>query len=67
MDSGFDKHSDHLAWMCPKSDFKPFSQTGLTSIDPDNFGTLVDLHRELIETLPGTERSVFTIEGRRNT
>ena len=62
MDSGFDKHSDHLTWMCPKGDFKRFSQTGLTSINPENFGRLVDLHRELIETLPGTERSVFTIE-----
>lgn len=62
MDSGFDKHSDHLAWMCPKGDFKRFSQTGLTSINPENFGRLVDLHRELIETVPGTERSVFTIE-----
>ncbi|CAL8578068.1 hypothetical protein XPA_003869 [Xanthoria parietina] len=60
--STFEKHSDHLAWMCPKGEFKRFSQTGLASINPENFGRLVDLHRELLETLPGTERSVFTIE-----
>ena len=62
MDSTFDKHSDHLAWMCPKGEYKRFSQTGLASIHPSNFAKLVALHRELIETLPGTERSVFTIE-----
>ena len=60
--STFDKHSDHLGWMCPKGDFKRFSQTGLASINPENFSKLVDLHQELLETLPGTERSVFTIE-----
>ena len=60
--STFEKHSDHLSWMCHKRDFKRFSQTGLTSINPENFGKLVDLHQELIETVPGTERSVFTIE-----
>ncbi|KAL8724367.1 MAG: hypothetical protein Q9166_007988 [cf. Caloplaca sp. 2 TL-2023] len=60
--STFEKHSDHLAWMCPKGEFKRFSQTGLASINPENFGRLVDLHQELLETLPGTERSVFTIE-----
>ena len=60
--STFEKHSDHLSWMCPKGDFKRFSQTGLTSINPENFTRLVDLHQELIKTLPGTERSVFTIE-----
>ena len=62
LSSTFDKHSDHLAWMCPKGEFKRFSQTGLVSISPENFSKLVDLHRELVETVPGTERSVFTIE-----
>ncbi|KAL8750829.1 MAG: hypothetical protein Q9184_006276 [Pyrenodesmia sp. 2 TL-2023] len=60
--STFDKHSDHLGWMCPKGDFKRFSQTGLKSINPEHFCRLVDLHGELSETLPGTERSVFSIE-----
>ncbi len=60
--STFDKHSDHLSWTCVKGDYKRFSLTGLQSINPENFGRLVDLHRELLETLPGTERSVFTIE-----
>ncbi|KAL9010708.1 MAG: hypothetical protein Q9173_004390 [Seirophora scorigena] len=60
--STFDKHSDHLSWMCSTGDFKRFSQTGLRSINPENFHKLVDLHKELVETLPGTERSVFTIE-----
>ena len=60
--STFDKHSDHVDGMCSKGDFKRFSQTGLPSINPENFGKLVELHQELIETVPGTERSVFTIE-----
>ena len=60
--STFDKHSDHLGWMLPKGDFKRFSQTGLASIDPKNVSQLVDLHRDLLETLPGTERSVFSLE-----
>ena len=60
--STFETHSDHLGWMCSKGDFKRFSQTGLASINPENFAALVDLHRELLETLPGTERSAFTIE-----
>ena len=60
--SNFECHSDHLAWMCSKGDFKRFSQTGLESIDPENFGRLVNLHRELVESLPDTARSVFTLE-----
>ncbi|KAL9593410.1 MAG: hypothetical protein Q9219_007566 [cf. Caloplaca sp. 3 TL-2023] len=58
----FEDHSDHLGWMCPKGEFKRFSQTGLTTIDPENFTKLVDLHENLVETLPDTQRSVFTIE-----
>ncbi|KAG8526328.1 uncharacterized protein KY384_000321 [Bacidia gigantensis] len=60
--SNFEEHSDHLGWMCPKGEYKRFSQTGLVGINPANFARLVDLHRELLETIPGTERSVFTIE-----
>ncbi|KAL9030053.1 MAG: hypothetical protein Q9196_001789 [Gyalolechia fulgens] len=60
--STFENHSDHLNWMCHKGDFKRFSQTGLHSINPDHFEKLVNLHQELLDTLPGTERSVFTIE-----
>ena len=48
--------------MCPKGESKRFSRTGLTRTNPKNFGILVDLHRELIETLPGADRSMFTIE-----
>jgi len=48
--------------MCPKGDFKRFSQTRLLSINPENFGKLIELHQELLETVSGTERSVFTIE-----
>ncbi|KAI9683797.1 MAG: hypothetical protein M1822_005987 [Bathelium mastoideum] len=62
MDSTFEKHSDHLAWMCPKGEFKRFSQTGLSSINPENFVRLVELHKRLLDTYPGTERSVFTLE-----
>ena len=60
--STFERHSDHLGWMCPKGDFKRISQTGLVSINPENFARLVELHRQLIETLPGADRSIFTIE-----
>lgn len=60
--STFEEHSDHLSWMCPKGEFKRFSQTGLASINPKKFAALVDLHAELLQTVPGTERSVFTIE-----
>ena len=60
--STFEEHSDHLGWMCPKGDFKRFSQTGLASIHPENFGRLVQLHRDLLEKFPDTKRSVFTIE-----
>ncbi|KAL8716457.1 MAG: hypothetical protein Q9220_000364 [cf. Caloplaca sp. 1 TL-2023] len=60
--SNFEKHSDHLSWMCHTGDFKRFSQTGLSTINPRNFSRLVNLHRELLDTVPGTERSVFTIE-----
>ncbi|KAL9003412.1 MAG: hypothetical protein Q9188_003717 [Gyalolechia gomerana] len=42
--STFESHSDHLSWMCYKGDFKRFSQTGLRSINPDNFERLVHLH-----------------------
>ena len=61
-DSTFVEHSDHLAWMCPKGEYKRFSQTGLNSIHSENFERLVDLHCELLKTCPGTERSVFTLE-----
>ncbi|KAI9653999.1 MAG: hypothetical protein M1821_006860 [Bathelium mastoideum] len=57
----FEKHSDHLAWMCPKGEFKRFSQTGLSSINPEHFVRLVELHKRLLDTYPGTERSVFTL------
>ena len=60
--STFENHSDHLGWMCVEGDFKRFSQTGLETINPRNFETLVGLHEELLQTIPGTEKSVFTIE-----
>ena len=60
--STFEKHSEHLAWMCGKGDYKRLSQIGLTDINPENFAALVRLHAELLDTVPGTERSVFTIE-----
>ncbi|KAI9698854.1 MAG: hypothetical protein M1820_007361 [Bogoriella megaspora] len=62
MDSTFAKHSDHLGWMCPKGEFKRFSQTGMAGLNAKNFAKLVELHRELLETCPGAERTVFTLE-----
>ena len=62
MDSTFLTHSDHLDWMLPKGEFKRFSQTGMKSINPENFVKLVNLHQNLLDTVPGTERSVFTLE-----
>ena len=61
-ESTFECHSDHLNWMCSKGEFKGFSQTGLQSMNAEHFARLVDLHRELIESCPDTERSVFTLE-----
>ena len=58
----FETRSDHLAHLCEKGDFKRFSQTGLTSFSPQQFVKTVDLHRELLDTHPGSERSSFTFE-----
>ena len=59
--STFDRHSDHLSRMYPRGDFKRSSQTQLTSINPTNFGKLVDLYRGLVEMLPDAGRSAFTL------
>ncbi|MCJ1311794.1 hypothetical protein MMC25_005467 [Agyrium rufum] len=60
--STFETHSDHLAYLCDKGDFKRFSQTGLQSFSPEHFVKLVDIHRQLLTTYPDTERSCFTFE-----
>ena len=56
----FETHSDHLAYLCDKGEFKRFSQTGLLSFSPENFIKLISLHRELLSTHSGTERSGYT-------
>ena len=60
--STFDQHSDHLDMVSVKGGLKRFSHTGLASINPHNFGKLVQLHGELLETVPGAERSAFAME-----
>ena len=58
----FETHSDHLAYLSDKGEFKRFSQTALLSFSPENFIKLIILHRELLSTHPGTERSSYTFE-----
>lgn len=60
--SNFETHSDHLAMMCAKGDFKRFTQTGLPDFRPDNFLKLIDIHDKLLSTCLGSERSIFTLE-----
>ena len=60
--STFQRHSDHLEWMCAKGDFKIVNQIGLDRFRPENFTKLIDLHSKLLSTCPGSERSGFTFE-----
>ncbi|RYP23001.1 hypothetical protein DL767_008926 [Monosporascus sp. MG133] len=62
MPSTFDKHSDHLDWICAKGDFKRFSQAGLAGWSTEKFKRLVELHAELVEKCPDTARSGYTVE-----
>ncbi|KAI2615209.1 FAD-binding domain-containing protein [Hypoxylon sp. NC1633] len=60
--STFDKHSDHLDWICAEGDFKRFSQTGLAGWDTKNFKHLAELHAELVEKCPDAARSGYSVE-----
>ncbi|KAI0122731.1 FAD-binding domain-containing protein [Daldinia grandis] len=60
--STFDKHSDHLDWVCAEGDFKLFSQTGLAGWSTGNFKRLAELHSELVENCTDAARSGYTIE-----
>jgi len=60
--STFEKHSDHLEWICAKGDFKRFTQNGMTRFSTENFCELVKLHAELVSTCPDAARSGFTVE-----
>lgn len=62
MKSTFETHSDHLGFLCDKGEFKRFSQTGLAGYAPKNFQHLVKMHKELVETNPGSHRSQFAVE-----
>ncbi|KAI4864585.1 FAD-binding domain-containing protein [Hypoxylon rubiginosum] len=60
--STFDKHSDHLDWVCAEGDFKRFNQAGLASWSTRNFKRLAELHSELVENCPDAARSGYTVE-----
>ncbi|KAI1774484.1 FAD-binding domain-containing protein [Hypoxylon cercidicola] len=60
--STFDKHSDHLDWVCAEGDFKRFSQAGLAGWSTRNFKRLAELHSELVENCPDAARSGYTVE-----
>ncbi|RYP49056.1 hypothetical protein DL768_005146 [Monosporascus sp. mg162] len=49
MPSTFDKHSDHLEWICAKGNFKRFSQAGLAGWSTEKFMRLIELHAELVQ------------------
>ena len=58
----FETHSDHLAFMCVKGEFKRFNQVGLDGFNTENFLKMVDLHAKLLAECPGAERSGYTTE-----
>ncbi|KAK6949009.1 hypothetical protein Daesc_009081 [Daldinia eschscholtzii] len=60
--STFDKHSDHLDWVCAEGDFKRFTQTGLAGWSTGNFKRLAELHSELVKNCPDAARSGYTVE-----
>ncbi|KAI5859276.1 FAD-binding domain-containing protein [Durotheca rogersii] len=60
--STFEKHSDHLDWVCVKGDFKKFTQIGLTGWSTENFKKLAELHAELVATCPDAARSGYNVE-----
>ncbi|KAI1209079.1 FAD-binding domain-containing protein [Annulohypoxylon truncatum] len=60
--STFEKHSDHLDWICAEGDFKRFNQIGLPSWSTENFKRLAELHAELIASCPDAVRTGYTLE-----
>ncbi|KAI0386310.1 FAD-binding domain-containing protein [Hypomontagnella monticulosa] len=60
--STFEKHSDHLDWVCAEGDFKSFSQIGVANWGAENIKRLAELHAELVASSPDTARSGYTIE-----
>ena len=60
--STFEKHSDHLDWVCAEGDFKSFSQIGVANWGAENIKRLAELHAELVASSPDTARSGYTVE-----
>ncbi|KAF3061981.1 hypothetical protein GL218_03932 [Daldinia childiae] len=60
--STFDKHSDHLDWVCAEGNLKRFSQVGLAGWSTGNFKRLAELHSELVENCTDAARSGYTVE-----
>ena len=60
--ANFERHSDHIDFVCAKGDFKRFCQIGLASFNPDNFAKLLELHARLLNSNPTAGRSGFTFE-----
>ena len=62
MPCNFEAHSDHLAPLCVKGDFKRFNQIGVADFNTENFLEMVKLHAQLLTECPGAERSGYTLE-----
>ncbi|ROW01494.1 hypothetical protein VSDG_02063 [Cytospora chrysosperma] len=60
--STFDKHSDHLDYLCAKGDFKRVTQIGLAGWTTENLTDLIKLHSELVSTCPDAVMSAFSFQ-----
>ncbi|KAK7737330.1 hypothetical protein SLS53_006633 [Cytospora paraplurivora] len=60
--STFENHSDHLAYMCAKGDFKRFTQDGLIGWNAENFRQLIELHAEIVSNCPDAALTSYTLE-----
>jgi hypothetical protein len=60
--STFENHSDHIAYMCAKGDFKRFTQNGLVGWNTENLQQLIQLHAELVSNCPDAAMTSYTLE-----
>lgn len=60
--STFENHSDHIAYMCAKGDFKRFTQNGLVGWNTENLQQLIELHAELVSNCPDAAMTSYTLE-----
>lgn len=60
--STFDKHSDHLDYLCAKGDFKRVTQIGMKGWTAKNLDDLIKLYSELVSTCPDAIMSAFSFQ-----